>query len=121
MDVTGWEDDTWILHDLTVPLDPDDPEEGPRARCRWRDLADADLIALQRSAKWPPNAMYLLKGHRWPEICIEEGTFDGESRSALLEILTAVSDQMPGASRTSAWCPPTTMTVPRSWRARCHK
>ncbi|RPF22548.1 hypothetical protein [Myceligenerans xiligouense] len=91
MDATGWEDDTWILHDLTVPLDTRDPEQGPRARCRWRDVVETDLTALQGMARWPPNAMHLLKDQRWPDVCIEEGTFDGESRAALLEILTAVS------------------------------
>jgi hypothetical protein len=28
MDASGWEDDTWILHDLTVPIDLADREEG---------------------------------------------------------------------------------------------
>lgn len=28
MDAAGWEDDTWILHDLTVPIDLADREEG---------------------------------------------------------------------------------------------
>ena len=68
MDASGWEDDTWILHDLTVPIDLADREEGPPVRRRWRDVTDEDLAAASKARGWPPNAMYLLEsslaGHR---------------------------------------------------------
>lgn len=85
IDASGWEDDTWILHDLTVPIDLADREEGPRRRRRWRDITDADLAAVSRASGWPPNSTY--SNLRWPDIEVEEGVFGGESLAALLDIV----------------------------------
>ncbi|WP_285104054.1 hypothetical protein [Promicromonospora sp. MEB111] len=87
MDASGWEDDTWILHDLTVPIDLADREEGPRLRRRWRDVTDEDLPALSKARGWPPNAAYLVRNLRWPDIEVEEGVLGGESLTALLDIV----------------------------------
>jgi hypothetical protein len=87
MDASGWEDDTWILHDLTVPIDLADREEGPRARRRWRDVTDEDLAAVSKARGWPPNAMYLIRNLHWPDIEVEEGVFGGESLTVLLGIV----------------------------------
>lgn len=91
MDVPGWEDDTWILHDLTVPIDLSDREEGPRFRRRWRDVTDKDLAAVSKARGWPPNSMYLIGNLHWPDIEVEEGVFGGESLAALLDIVGELS------------------------------
>jgi hypothetical protein len=87
MDASGWEDDTWILHDLTFPIDLADCEEGPRVGRRWRDVTDEDLAAVSKARGWPPNAMYLLRNLHWPDVEVEEGVFGGESLAALLDIV----------------------------------
>lgn len=97
MDVPGWEDETWILHDATVATvatvatDALDPKNGHRTRHRWRDLTDRDLVAAAAASDFPPNAMHLLKGCNWPDATIEEGVFEGESQTALLNLLKAFS------------------------------
>ncbi|WP_051433263.1 hypothetical protein [Promicromonospora kroppenstedtii] len=91
MDASGWEDDTWVLHDLTVPIDLADREEGPRVRRRWHDVTDEDLAAVSKARGWPPNAMYLIRKLHWPDVEVEEGVFDGESQTALLDIVSEFS------------------------------
>lgn len=91
MDMTGWEDSTWILHDLTVPLGNASGEDAPRERRRWREVSSVDFEVASRENRWPPGTRYLLGGKTWPDICVEEGVFDGESQAALLEILNDVS------------------------------
>lgn len=90
MNVTGWEDATWILHDLTVPLDEAAAEDGPRERRRWQEVSSVDFDVALRESRWPPNGRYLLS-QNWPGISVEEGTFDGESLAALLALLIEVS------------------------------
>lgn len=91
MDVMCWEDATWILHDLTVPLDKASAEDGPRERRRWQEVSSVDFEVALRENRWPPNSRYLLKDQNWPDICVEEGVFDGESFAVLFEILIDIS------------------------------
>ncbi|MBL0888921.1 hypothetical protein [Myceligenerans indicum] len=96
LDVPGWEDETWILHDAIERTDALDPHRRRRTRHRWRDLTDRDLAAVAAAGVSPPDAMHLLKGHSRPEVTIEEGVFEGESQTALLDLLKEFSGAQTG-------------------------